>query len=132
MAASLLSSTSLGRQSADEAAFTKAMEQGDFATARKYVEGIARRMQNDAWASHSHSHSGSAVPSVPDVTSPVGRKAMIEMRLRTTLTLKNFASFLEGDTVYVAIVKDNGGVFLEDDLAMFPSDTFMTQLRLLL
>jgi hypothetical protein len=60
------------------------------------------------------------------------RKNMISMRLRGPVPLKNFETFLEGDKVYTAIVTPNGAVFLEDDAALFPSDTFMAQLRLLL
>lgn len=61
-----------------------------------------------------------------------GRRDMIAMRLRRPVPFKNFETFLEGDKVYAAIVTSQGAVFLEDDTAMFPSDTFMAQLRLLL
>jgi hypothetical protein len=68
--------------------------------------------------------------------NPIGvaheRKNMIAMRLRGPVPFKNFETFLEGDKIYAAIVTSQGAVFLEDDAALFPSDTFMAQLRLLL
>lgn len=69
------------------------------------------------------------------IASSQGRKASICMRLRIPVEpfpLENFETFVEGDVVYMAVVTSAGAVFLEDSKDLFPSDTFIAQLRLLL
>jgi hypothetical protein len=114
------------------ASIMSALDRGDWSTARNIIDAM-----NQVKAAHSHSLSG--VASVQAYADPVassnGRMAAICMRLRLpvgSFPLKNFETFLEGDTVYVAIVTAAGATFLEDSKEMFPSDTFISQLRLLL
>lgn len=63
------------------------------------------------------------------------RNKMIAMRLRVpegnTMPYQDLFTSLAGDKVFVFVVQDNQAVTLEDDAALFPSDTLITQLRLL-
>ena len=63
------------------------------------------------------------------------RMKMIAMRMRVpegnTMPYQDLFTSLAGDKVFVFVVQDNQAVTLEDDAALFPSDTLITQLRLL-
>lgn len=70
-----------------------------------------------------------------DINSAPDRIAMIASRLRCTVQdfpFRKFASFVESEKVHIFIVLPAGPTVLEDDVGLFPSDTLVTQLRLLL
>lgn len=87
-------------------------------------------------AAHTHAVSGASYPHTPtDIHSVSDRIAMIASRLRCHVDdfpFRKFASFVEGEKVHIFIVLPAGPTLLEDDAGLFPSDTLMTQLRLLL
>jgi hypothetical protein len=70
-----------------------------------------------------------------DMSVPENRKSMIAMRLRLEDGMKWPFDFLEthwhDDTVYVFLVANGKPVMLQDDAGLFPSDTLITQLRLI-
>lgn len=63
------------------------------------------------------------------------RYRLVMMRLRRregeTHPYQHFSTALAGDKVFIFVVQDNQAVVLDDNAAMFPSDTLITQLRLL-
>lgn len=63
------------------------------------------------------------------------RHKLIAMRLRLRegecMPFQDLFTSLAGDKVFVFVVQDNQAVTFEDTAAMFPSDTLITQLRLL-
>lgn len=68
------------------------------------------------------------------IKSKIGRMKMLAMRLRAELTKLPYEfidTHLSGDKVFVFVVQDNQAVTIEDSTALFPSDTLITQLRLL-
>lgn len=64
-----------------------------------------------------------------------GRKRMIAMRLHIpegeTVPFDFLETHLYKETVFVYVSVDGKNVILEDDAALFPSDTLITQLRLI-
>lgn len=76
-------------------------------------------------------------PTYYDVSTEQGRQRMIGMRLRladgSRFPFDHISSHLCDDKVLVFIVPHNksDAVILEDDPNLFPSDTLITQLRLL-
>ena len=82
----------------------------------------ARRIQSDPYST--------------TITSDLHRMRMIMMRLRiteaSTLPFQHISTGLGGDHVFVFIVKGGEPITLKDDVALFPSDTLITQLRLLM
>jgi hypothetical protein len=70
------------------------------------------------------------------ITSDLHRMRMIMMRLRiteaSTIPFQHISTGLGGDHVFVFIVKGGEPITLRDDVALFPSDTLITQLRLLM
>lgn len=91
-------------------------------------------------ASHSHQGGGEAaaphaLPPMPiDVTSEGQRRAMLCVRLRCSpqaFPFPMFNSYIGGETVFMAVMSGGELVTLKDDLALFPSDALMAQLRLL-
>ena len=77
-------------------------------------------------------------PTSPDpVRHQAGRLKLLSMRLRIAESAipKGFTDLhttLEGDRVFVFIVLKGKALTLEDDAGMFPSDTLVTQIRLLM
>jgi hypothetical protein len=76
------------------------------------------------------------VPTTKDMReSQEGRKAMLRMRVSGSVNGNLPVSFLEmyrtGDTVFVFIVANGAAIILEDNAGLFPSDTLISQLRLL-
>lgn len=74
--------------------------------------------------------------STDPVRNQAGRLKLLSMRLRLPENAipKGFTDLhttLEGDKVFVFIVLRGKAVTLEDDAGMFPSDTLITQIRLL-
>lgn len=71
-----------------------------------------------------------------DVSDDEGRKIMIAIRLRLDegdiFPFEHLSSARTSDKVYVFVVQNETPVTLEDDIALFPSDTLITQLRLLM
>jgi hypothetical protein len=61
--------------------------------------------------------------------SAIGTRLQLEVGER--LPFDELETALGDDKVYVMIVTNGKGVMLEDDRALFPSDTLVTQLRLL-
>lgn len=63
------------------------------------------------------------------------RLQAIHMRMQrgdgTQLPFDGIETLLGDDLVYILIVVNGKGVMLEDDRGLFPSDTLLTQLRLL-
>lgn len=127
--------------------FKEQMAKAKTATEKNIMEAMERterRINQMAFPNHSHTLSdptgagmamAMAGASVPEVTNKQHRKNMVAMRLRCPVDpfpLVNFETFLQGDTVYIAVVTEAGAVFLEDDRGLFPSDTVIGQLRLLL
>lgn len=80
----------------------------------------------------------SQVNIVPHHISESGRLRMINMRLRNTHEqelpkgLQDLHTSLCGDIIFVFIVAKGKPITLDDDASMFPSDTLITQLRLLM
>lgn len=76
------------------------------------------------------------IASVPDVTLSEGRTDLIAARLRIReadrLPWDALFTHIAGEKVFVFIVANGDAVKLEDELGLFPSDTLITQLRLLL
>ncbi len=76
-------------------------------------------------------------PTYYDVSTEQGRQRMIGMRLRladgSRFPFDHISSHLCDDKVLVFVVPHNksDAVILEDDPNLFPSDTLITQLRLL-
>lgn len=74
-------------------------------------------------------------PPAHDIAFPESRKRMIGMRLRLAEGSLWPWPFLEThateDKVLIFLVVKDKPVFLEDDKSLFPSDTLVTQLRLL-
>lgn len=74
-------------------------------------------------------------PPTNDIAYPDNRKSMIAMRLRLTDGVKWPFDFLEThlheERVLVFLVVGGKPVMLEDDANLFPSDTLITQLRLI-
>lgn len=69
----------------------------------------------------------------PDpISIDTGRKDMIMSRLRHQPFQRDWATFLVGNTVYVVVACDNDVLTLKDSSELFPSDEFMSQLRLLI
>lgn len=72
---------------------------------------------------------------INSISSEHYRMKMIAMRLRLhegqKIPYHDLFTSLAGDKVFVFVVQDNQAVTLEDDAALFPSDTLITQLRLL-
>jgi hypothetical protein len=71
------------------------------------------------------------------IFSVMGRLAMISMRLRRPSSLipqefEDLHTVLSKDKVFVLIVTKGELVSLVDDASMFPSDTLITQIRLLM
>lgn len=64
-----------------------------------------------------------------------GRMEMLAMRLRIPINgawgFDHISTALGKDKVFVFIVQNDRAVALEDDASLFPSDTLVTQLRLL-
>jgi hypothetical protein len=73
--------------------------------------------------------------SKPQIETASWRHSAIGTRLRLDvgekLPFDELETALGDDKVYVMIVTNGKGVMLEDDRALFPSDTLVTQLRLL-
>jgi hypothetical protein len=106
------------------------------------AEEIQKIIMAAQQASHPHSLGGGAVdttgPSLPpmpiDVTNEAQRRAMICVRLRCTpqaFPFPMFNSYIGGETVFIAVMAGGELVTLKDDLALFPSDALMAQMRLL-
>ena len=70
-----------------------------------------------------------------DMKSESFRHKILAMRLRVpeghNFPYQDLFTSLAGDRVFVFVVQDNQAVTLEDSSALFPSDTLITQLRLL-
>ena len=64
------------------------------------------------------------------------RMKAIAMRLRLTqgerMPFDHFTTAHSGDKVFAFLVVKGAPIVLEDDSVMFPSDTFMTQIRMLM
>lgn len=70
-----------------------------------------------------------------DLNNAAVRTRMMCMRLRVppdNFPFRHFTTILANGIVYVTIVMPNGPVMFEDDAVLFPSDTLMSSLRLLL
>lgn len=96
-------------------------------TLEKAMMEALERARAQALAANNHAP-------VPQITNKEGRLAMVASRLRLPDVIGPFAgldTYVVGDTVWVAVVSTNGGVMLQDALDLFPSDTLITQLRLL-
>jgi hypothetical protein len=80
--------------------------------------------------------SGKVASSPPvNINDAMARMGMICSRLRILphdFPFKNIATFLDAGQVFTAIVIDGKPVFLTDDQSLFPSDAFISQLRLLI
>ena len=81
-------------------------------------------------------HSSFNDPYSVSITNDLWRARMLSMRLRLSegqaLPFQHISTGLGGDHVFVFLVHNGEPVTLRDDAAMFPSDTLITQLRLLL
>ncbi len=70
-----------------------------------------------------------------DLTNDVTRKNMLAMRLRINegehWGFDSLHTSLGKEKVFVFVVQDDKPATLEDDASMFPSDTLITQLRLI-
>lgn len=80
---------------------------------------------------------GIGMAAAPAIPSPAELAAMIDMRLRTPKGQFRFQFMMpfkvpNEDRVVVFIVQNGQVTHLEDDWNLFPSDTLITQLRLLL
>lgn len=83
---------------------------------------------------HSHVYTGVSGPSVPQISSAPDRLMMIATRLRVSLhnfPFQKIATFENGEKVVVFVIAGGQPVVLEDDASLFPSDTLVSQLRLL-
>jgi len=71
-----------------------------------------------------------------DLNNDNARKMMIAMRLRLEdgvyFPFEHLSTAKAGDKVFIFVVQNNQPVTLEDEAGMFPSDTLVTQLRLLM
>lgn len=71
-----------------------------------------------------------------NISSEDGRKVMIAMRLRLDegdrFPFQHLSTAKTDDKVFVFVVQNDQPVILEDESALFPSDTLTTQLRLLM
>ncbi|CAB4124850.1 hypothetical protein UFOVP55_33 [uncultured Caudovirales phage] len=89
-----------------------------------------RRIQSDPYGHISQQGSSYTI------TSDLHRMRMIMMRLRiteaSTIPFNHISTGLGGDHVFVFIVQSDEPITLRDDVALFPSDTLITQLRLLM
>lgn len=70
-----------------------------------------------------------------DIEDPRQRKQMLAMRLRIKegdlWGFDHIDTALGKEKVFVFILQDDKAAVLEDDLGLFPSDTLITQLRLI-
>lgn len=70
------------------------------------------------------------------IDTDAGRKRMIGDRLQweeaNVIPFDHLNTHLADDKVYVFLVLKGKAMLIEDDAGMFPSDTFITQLRLIL
>jgi hypothetical protein len=84
-------------------------------------------------ASPSHSHGYSATPYTND--SPPALLRMIGMRLRraegASLGFEQLYPVRSGEKVCTMVIQDGVAQIIEDEWVLFPSDRFITQLRLL-
>jgi hypothetical protein len=74
------------------------------------------------------------VPLAVVLDSEAGREAMICSRMRCDrphMGIDHMKTVKQGETVYVFIVQAGEYVVVQDDTNLFPSDTLITQLRLL-
>lgn len=73
---------------------------------------------------------------IETITSSVWRHRAVAMRMRYKdgegLPFAYFSTHYTGEKVFAFIVVKDQPVTLEDEGALFPSDTFMTQLRMLM
>ena len=88
-------------------------------------------------AAHQMGSYGVNTTSPDPVRHQAGRLKILAMRLRIAESTipKGFTDLhttLEGDRVFVFIVLKGKALTLEDDAGMFPSDTLVTQIRLLM
>ncbi|HEY7822613.1 MAG TPA: hypothetical protein VIG24_07265 [Acidimicrobiia bacterium] len=75
-------------------------------------------------------------PPAPHIATTGGREAMMRMRLRVSihkdLPFQHMSTVEIEEKILVFVVQNNEYVVLEDETALFPSDTLITQLRLLM
>jgi len=75
------------------------------------------------------------LPHRNSMETSANRRDMIGMRLHcdpNKFPFPHFNTMYDGETVYISLVVRNQGVMLTDPASEYPSDTLMTQLRLLL
>lgn len=81
------------------------------------------------------SHSGANTEDIAAIESNHWRRQAIAHRLQLQnggrLPFDGLETLLGDDVVYIMIVSNGKGVMLEDERGLFPSDTLLTQLRLL-
>lgn len=100
-----------------------------------YLNATTGQIMNAAGAIYQHSGHQSSAEEL--MSYPAHRLKMLSLRLRIQegtfpKSFSDLHTALAGDKVYVFIVKGSDAVTLEDDAGMFPSDTLITQIRLLM
>lgn len=110
----------------------RAAGRSDADVSRTIAEIYKQHLETRIMATHSHSVHDALRQSL-SIEDMAFRHRMICDRLRTQmLPWKNFYTCVEGELVYVVVVKPAGPVTLQDAAVEFPSDALMASLRLLI